>query len=140
MNAFKFRLQALLDVQSREKDVLLTQLKSVQEHISAIDHSNSELQTVLNNGMQDSAVSASQAQNYYRYADSINHVTHNNDEKRIEFLEEESELLEEITVIQKKIKVTQKLKEKKRAEFEKEQMAHEQKFLDELGTRRFKYK
>ena len=140
MNAFKFRLQALLDVHFREKGVLQTQLKSVQEHISAINQSNTELQTVLNSGMQTTVTSASQAQNYYRYADSINHVTHYNDEKRVEFIEEESELLSEITVIQKKIKVVEKLKEKKRQEFEKEQSRDEQKFLDELGIRRFKYK
>ena len=67
-------------------------------------------------------------------------MTHHNDEKRVEFIEEESELLSEITVIQKKIKVVEKLKQKKRQEFEKEYSRGEQKFLDELGIRRFKSK
>ena len=140
MKAFRFRLQALLDVHEKEKDALLAQLTELREQLSAIATSDTQLQTVKNTGMKQSITSASQAQIFYRYVDSIDVVTHQNQLKREELKEVETELLQDVSAIQKKIKVIEKLKAKKLQEHQSELQKTEQKFLDELGTRRFLFK
>jgi|FrelakmetLWP11LW_1041352.scaffolds.fasta_scaffold11805_2 flagellar FliJ protein len=142
MKKFVWRLQRLLDIKTRQEELLRTELIALTEQVAAVRaeilmHKISIRSKLAQMRTIEAAERLEQQRHFMQFAHVLDARIKSLNEKMTQLEEQRKELIRRLMDVRKERKSLEKLREKARTEYQKESNQMEQKSTDETNSTAF---